>query len=53
MSRYAKVRANILSGKSDKNISEEDMKFFFQKSVRSIEEQRALILNTLLTIYQN
>ena len=31
MSRYAKVRANILSGKSDKNISEEDMKFFLSK----------------------
>lgn len=31
MSRYAKVRANILSGKSDKNIPEEDMKFFLSK----------------------
>lgn len=31
MSRYKKVREDILSGKSDKNISEEDMRFFLSK----------------------
>lgn len=31
MSRYSKIRADILSGKSDKNISEEDMRFFLAK----------------------
>ena len=31
MSTYAKIRAEILSGKSDKNISEEDMVFFLSK----------------------
>lgn len=31
MSRYGKIRAEILSGKSDKNISEEDMVFFLSK----------------------
>lgn len=31
MSRYNKIRADILSGKSDKNITEEDMRFFLSK----------------------
>ncbi len=31
MSRYKKIREDILSGKSDNNISEEDMKFFLSK----------------------
>ena len=31
MSRYSKIRADILSGKSDTNISEEDMCFFLSK----------------------
>ncbi len=31
MNRYKKVRANIMSGKSGKNISEEDMRFFLSK----------------------
>ncbi len=31
MSRYDDVREKILSGNSDKNISEEDMKFFLRK----------------------
>lgn len=31
MSRYGKIRADILSGKADKNISEQDMKFFLSK----------------------
>lgn len=31
MSRYSKVRSDILSGKSDKNISEEDMTFFLAR----------------------
>ena len=31
MSRYSKIRAEIMSGKSDKNISQEDMMFFLSK----------------------
>lgn len=31
MSRYYKIRTSILSGKSDTNISEEDMKYFLSK----------------------
>ena len=31
MSRYDKIRANILSGNSDKNISESEMTFFLSK----------------------
>lgn len=31
MSRYSKIRSDILSGKSDTNISEDDMKFFLSK----------------------
>lgn len=31
MSRYNKIRANILSGKADTNISKEDMLFFLSK----------------------
>lgn len=31
MSRYSKVRMDIMSGRSDANISEEDMKFFLSK----------------------
>lgn len=31
ISRYYKIRTSILSGKSDTNISEEDMKYFLSK----------------------
>ena len=31
MSRYDKIRSDILSGKCDKNISETDMSFFLDK----------------------
>ncbi|MCI8874160.1 MAG: type II toxin-antitoxin system HicA family toxin [Lachnospiraceae bacterium] len=31
MSRYDKIRSDILSGKCDKNISETDMRFFLDK----------------------
>ncbi len=31
MSRYDKIRSDILSGSCDKNISEADMKFFLEK----------------------
>lgn len=31
MSKYQKIRADILSGKADNNISEEDMLFFLKK----------------------
>lgn len=45
MNRYKKIREDILSGKSDNNISEEDMKFFCQKSEQYTEGQLALIFN--------
>lgn len=31
MKRYRKIREDIMSGRSDKNISEEDMEFFLSK----------------------
>ncbi len=31
MSRYSKIRAEIMSGKSDKNISENDMYYFLKR----------------------
>ncbi len=31
MSRYSKIRAEIMSGKSDKNISENDMYYFLER----------------------
>lgn len=31
MSRYEKIRSDVLSGNCDKNISEADMKFFLNR----------------------